>query len=128
MTHVAQIKRCILYKIAKLKGKFRSKAFRFPRLPAYPNWQSLASDSHWALFKMPFPICSVVMSRKPNPIHQSNVTRVLKGAVAGGFRITSVKVDKDGSIVLYSHSQEREEREAPRQQTGSNEWDEVLKK
>ena len=67
------------------------------------------------------------MNRKPSVIHQRNITRVLKGAAAGGFRITTVKVDNEGSIVLYSHSQEREEREAPRLQTGSNEWDEVLK-
>ena len=68
------------------------------------------------------------MNRKTSVIHQRNITRVLKGAVAGGFRIATVKVDNEGSIVLYSYSQEREEREAPRQQTGSNEWDEVLKK
>ena len=70
----------------------------------------------------------VVMSRKPSVIHQRNVTRVVKGAAAGGFRITAVKVDSEGSIVLYSYSQEREEREAPRLPTSSNEWDEVLKK
>ena len=68
------------------------------------------------------------MSRKRSVIHQSNVTRVVKGAVAGGFRIATVKVDNEGSIVLYSYIQEREEREAPRLQTSSNEWDEVLKK
>ena len=67
----------------------------------------------------------VVMNRKPSVIHQRNITRVLKGAAAGGFRITTVKVDNEGSIVLYSHSQERE---APRLQASSNEWDEVLKK
>ena len=70
----------------------------------------------------------VVMNRKPSVIHQRNITRVLKGAAAGGFRITTVKVDNEGAIVLYSYSQEREERETPRHQTGSNEWDEVLKK
>ena len=69
----------------------------------------------------------VVMNRKPSVIHQRNITRVLKGAAAGGFRIATVKVDNEGSIVLNSYSQEREEREAPRLQTGSNEWDEVLK-
>ena len=103
-------------------------AFQFPRLPAYPNWQSTTSDSHCEILKALASNCSFAMSRKPNPIYQSDVKRVVKGAAAGGFRITSVKIDKDDSIVLYSHSQEREEREAPRQQTGSNEWDEVLKK
>lgn len=68
------------------------------------------------------------MSRKLSVINQRNVTRVIKGAAAGGLLITTVKVDNEGSIVLYSQSQEREEREAPPLQTGSNEWDEVLKK
>ena len=67
----------------------------------------------------------VAMIKKPSSVHQSSVTRVLKGAVAGGFRVTSVKVDKDGSIVLFSHSQECEEPCLP---TDLNEWDEVLKK
>jgi hypothetical protein len=68
------------------------------------------------------------MTKKPISIHQSSVRRVVKGAVAGGFKVTSVKVDKDGSIVLFSGSQERDEREEPRLPTDSNEWDEVLKK
>jgi hypothetical protein len=48
--------------------------------------------------------------------------------IAGGFSISTVKVDKDGSIVLYSNTQEREECEEPRLPLKANEWDEVLKK
>jgi hypothetical protein len=43
------------------------------------------------------------------------------------LKVTSVRVDKDGSIVLFS-GQERDEREEPRLPTDSNEWDEVLQK
>jgi hypothetical protein len=59
---------------------------------------------------------------------QRNITRVLKGALAGGFSVATVKVDKDGSIVLFSASQEREEPQEPRLPIKVNEWDEVLKK
>ena len=68
------------------------------------------------------------MTPKTELIHQRKVTRVVKGAIAGGFHVSTVKVDKDGSIVLYSISHEREEHEAPRLSTQANEWDEVLKK
>jgi hypothetical protein len=67
------------------------------------------------------------MTKKPITIHQSSVTRAVKGAVAGGLKVTSVRVDKDGTIVLFS-GPERDEREEPRLPTDSNEWDEVLKK
>jgi hypothetical protein len=67
------------------------------------------------------------MTKKPSTIHQSSVTRAVKGAVAGGLKVTSVRVDKDGTIVLFS-GQERIEREEPRLPTDSNEWDEVLQK
>lgn len=80
-------------------------------------------------FKLP--VVQVVKSCEcpvPSPIQQRNVTRVVKGAVAGGFRITSVKVDKHGSIVLYSNFLEREECEEPGLPIKSNEWDEVFKK
>jgi hypothetical protein len=65
------------------------------------------------------------MSPKSELIHQRKVTRVVKGAIAGGFQVTTVKVDRDGAIVLYSNTQEREE---PRLPLKANEWDEVLKK
>ena len=60
-------------------------------------------------------------------VQQRNVSRIVKGAIAGGFHVTTVKVDKDGAIVLHS-SPEREEREEPRLPLKANEWDEVLKK
>ncbi len=73
----------------------------------------------------------LAMSPKKQLIHQRKVTRVVKGAIAGGFQITTVKVDKDGAIVLYSNTQECEECEEceePRLLLKANEWDEVLKK
>ena len=63
-----------------------------------------------------------------NSIQQRNVTRLVKGAIAAGFEVTTLRVDKDGSIVLFSKSLEREESEEPRLPIKSNEWDEVLKK
>jgi len=64
---------------------------------------------------------------KSHAICQRNITRALKGALAGGFSVATVKVDRDGSIVLFSTSQEREEPQEPRLPTKLNEWDEVLK-
>ena len=74
------------------------------------------------------PNTKLAMSPKTELIHQRKVTRVVKGAIAGGFQITTVKVDKDGSIVLYSNIQERKECEEPCLPLKANEWDEVLKK
>ena len=103
---------------------FRKNYQRHLRIHCFANWQIDAPDSHCKKS-----VCiGVVMNRKLSVIHQRDITRVLKGAAAGGFRITTVKVDNEGAIVLYSYSQEREEREAPRLQANSNEWDEVLKK
>jgi hypothetical protein len=65
---------------------------------------------------------------KSHAICLRNITRVLKGALAGGFSVATVKVDKDGSIVLFSTSQAREEPQEPRLPINLNEWDEVLKK
>jgi hypothetical protein len=61
-------------------------------------------------------------------IQQRNVSRIVKGAIAGGFHVSTVKVDKDGAIVLYSAHPEREECEETRLPLKANEWDEVLKK
>jgi hypothetical protein len=69
-----------------------------------------------------------MMTTKSNLVHQRKVTRVVKGAIAGGFHISTVKVDRDGAIVLYSNTQEREVCEEPLLPLKSNEWDEVLKK
>ncbi len=67
-------------------------------------------------------------SRLFSLIQQRNVSRIVKGAIAGGFHVSTVKVDKDGAIVLYSAHPEREECEEPRLPLKANEWDEVLKK
>jgi hypothetical protein len=85
----------------------------------------------WFTEAVAFPKLAPIMAPKSELIHQRKVTRVVKGAIAGGFHITTVKVDKDGSIVLYSNTQEREECEEceePRLPLKANEWDEVLKK
>jgi hypothetical protein len=76
-------------------------------------------------------LCFVNSDDPMNPkslIQQRNLSRIVKGAIAGGFQVTTVKVDSDGAIVLYSASPEREEREEPRLPLKANEWDEVLKK
>jgi hypothetical protein len=101
----------------------------FPTFPAFPNWQNLvtAPDSFPNEISA-LPNTKLAMSPKPELIHQRKVTRVVKGAIAGGFRVSTVKVDKDGAIVLYSHTQAREECEEPRLPLKANEWDEVLKK
>jgi hypothetical protein len=101
----------------------------FPTFPAFPNWQNVvvAPDSFPTEIPL-LPNAKLAMSPKAELIHQRKVTRVVKGAIAGGFHITTVKVDKDGSIVLYSNTQEREECEETRLPLKANEWDEVLKK
>jgi hypothetical protein len=101
----------------------------FPILPAFPNWQNLvAAPDSFSTEIFTLPNTKLAMSPKTELIHQRKVTRVVKGAIAGGFSISTVKVDKDGSIVLYSNTQEREECEEPRLPLKANEWDEVLKK
>ena len=76
-------------------------------------------------------LCFVNSNDPMNPkslIQQRNVSRIVKGAIAGGFQVTTVKVDRDGAIVLYSAHPVREEREEPRLPLKANEWDEVLRK
>jgi hypothetical protein len=107
----------------------QAKPHAFPAFPAFPNWQNavLAPDSSSTEITL-LPNVKLVMPPKTELIHQRKVTRVVKGAIAGGFHVSTVKVDKDGSIVLYSKTQEREECEEPRLPLKANEWDEVLKK
>ena len=107
----------------------QTKPHPFPAFPAFPNWQNVAAapDSFPTEISA-LPNAKLAMSSKTELIHQRKVTRVVKGAIAGGFHVSTVKVDKDGSIVLYSDSQEREECEEPRLPLKANEWDEVLKK
>lgn len=107
----------------------QTKPYAFPALPAVPNWQNVATvpDSFSTEISL-LPKAKLAISPKSELIHQRKVTRVVKGAIAGGFQVTTVKVDKDGSIVLYSGIHEREECEEPRLPLKANEWDEVLKK
>jgi hypothetical protein len=106
-----------------------AKTDAFPAFPAFPNWQNLVAtpDSLSSKISLP-PNTKQAMSPKTELIHQRKVTRVVKGAIAGGFQVTTVKVDSDGAIVLYSRTQEREECEEPRLPLKANEWNEVLKK
>jgi hypothetical protein len=107
----------------------QSKPHAFPAFPAFPNWQNLlAAPDSFSTEISALPNLKLAMSPKTELIHQRKVTRVVKGAIAGGFQVTTVQVDKDGSIVLYSNTPEREEHEEPRLPLKANEWDEVLKK
>jgi hypothetical protein len=107
----------------------QSKHRAFPTFPAFPNWQNLVtSPDSTPTESIIQPKLKLSMLLKPELIHQRKVTRVVKGAIAGGFQVTTVKVDSDGAIVLYSKNQEREECEEPRLPLKANEWDEVLKK
>jgi hypothetical protein len=107
----------------------QSKPQSFPAFPAFPNWQNLvAAPDSFSTETSTLPNTKLAMSLKTELIHQRKVTRIVKGAIAGGFSISTVKVDKDGSIVLYSNSLEREECEEPCLPLKVNEWDEVLKK
>jgi hypothetical protein len=69
-----------------------------------------------------------IMATKSELIHQRYITRVLKGALAGGLHVSSMRVDRDGAIVLFSKSLEPKAHEEPVLSIQSNEWDEVLKK
>ena len=40
------------------------------------------------------------MSRGPLPFRQTDVARVIKGAVAGGLTVQRVEVDKAGKIIV----------------------------
>jgi hypothetical protein len=107
----------------------QAKPIIFPPLLAFPNWSSRTKLSNSGSAEaVALPKLAMIMSLKFELIHQRKVTRVVKGAIAGGFHIAIVKVDKDGAIVLYSASQECEECDEPRLPLKANEWDEVLKK
>jgi hypothetical protein len=101
----------------------------FPVLPAFPNWSFSAkhpdsgSADHVAYAKL-----TSTMTTKSDLVHQRQVTRVIKGALAGGFHVSSMRVDRDGAIVLFSKHSEPEAHGEPRFSAQTNEWDEVLKK
>jgi hypothetical protein len=107
----------------------QAKPLTFPAFPAFPNWCSHAQRPDSGLAEpVAYAKLTHIMAPKSELIHQRKVTRVVKGAIAGGFQVATVKVDRDGTIVLYSNTQEREECEEPRLPLKANEWDEVLKK
>jgi hypothetical protein len=62
------------------------------------------------------------MTRRPSAFRQRDLTRVVKGVIAAGLRVTGVKVGAQGDIEVVTgdegaqHSSSREE----------NEWDTVL--
>jgi hypothetical protein len=107
----------------------QSKSNAFPAFPAFPSWRSHAQRPDSGLAEpVTYAKLTHIMAPKSELIHQRKVTRIVKGAIAGGFHVSTVKVDRDGAIVLYSNTREREECEEPRLPLKSNEWDEVLKK
>jgi hypothetical protein len=107
----------------------QAKPLTFPPLPAFPNWYSRAKQSNSdPAVPVPYPKMTPIMATKSDLIHQRHVTRVVKGALAGGLHVSSMRVDRDGAIVLFSKSIEPEAHEEPFLSTQSNEWDEVLKK
>ena len=107
----------------------QTKPNAFPAFPAFPNWQNVAEVPNSPSTEISFlRNAKLTMPTKSQLIHQRNITRVVKGAIAGGFQLSAVKVDRDGSIVLYSNTLDREDYEEPRLPLKANEWDEVLKK
>jgi hypothetical protein len=101
----------------------------FSAFPAFPNWSFGAKhpDSGSA-GQVEFAKLTPTMATKSDLIQQRLVTRVVKGALAGGFHVSSMRIDRDGAIVLFSKHSEPEAHEEPRLSNQVNEWDEVLKK
>jgi hypothetical protein len=107
----------------------QSKSNAFPAFPAFPNWSSRAKQSNSDPTEpVPYPKMTPIMATKSHLIYQRHVTRVVKGALAGGLHVSSMRVDMDGAIVLFSKSIEPEALEEPFLSIQTNEWDEVLKK
>jgi hypothetical protein len=107
----------------------QAKPLTFPPLPAFPNWGSRTKQPNSGSAEtVALPKLAPIMSPKSDLIHQRHVTRVVKGALAGGLHVSSMRVDRDGAIVLFSKSIEPEAHEEPFLSNQTNEWDEVLKK
>lgn len=64
------------------------------------------------------------MSRAASTFRQNDLTRAVKGAVAGGVKIVQVVIDKTGKIILIADNGDRQAVPAIE---GVNEWDSVLK-
>lgn len=63
------------------------------------------------------------MSRRASPCTQTDITRLIKGALAAGVRleqIAGVKLTRDGATLFLGE-------QANQTETLGNEWDEVLK-
>ena len=65
----------------------QSKHLAFPVFPAFPNWSSRAKHSNSGSSEtVAFPKLAPIMAPKSELIQQRKVTRVVKGAIAGGFQ------------------------------------------
>jgi hypothetical protein len=63
------------------------------------------------------------MSRSQQTFKQCDVTRALRATVKAGIAVARVEIDKDGKIVIVTT---RPESAANEENSGKNEWDEVL--
>jgi hypothetical protein len=61
------------------------------------------------------------MSRKPALVRQSTITKVIKGALKAGAKVSRVEVRPDGSFTIFSQDGASTEPSLPK-----NSWDEVL--
>lgn len=64
------------------------------------------------------------MTRRPGPCTQSDITRLIKAAVAAGIgfeRIAGVKLTREGAILIFADQKVGHEIDAL-----TNEWDQVL--
>jgi hypothetical protein len=61
------------------------------------------------------------MSRKPALVRQSTITKVIKGALKAGAKVSRVEVRPDGSFTLFNEDGPLTESSSPK-----NSWDEVL--
>ena len=63
------------------------------------------------------------MSRAASTFRQNDLTRAVKGVVAGGEKIAQVEIDKDGKIVLILENGNRQRIQSASE--GVNEWDKI---
>ena len=61
------------------------------------------------------------MSRKPSIVRQSTITKVIKGALNAGAKVSRVEVRPDGSFTIFSEDGTLTEPSLPK-----NPWDKVL--
>lgn len=63
------------------------------------------------------------MARHASTFRQNDLTRAVKGAVAGGYKIAQVEIDKYGKIILVAENSDRQPVKSVSE--GVNEWDGV---